>query len=489
MVAIPENGELRQTPLPRLLLLLYRARIDGRLHLRRERADKSFLLQAGVPVSADSNLASESLGVQLLDSGRLSREDHVRASQHVQAKSCREGTALLELGLIDARGLFSALKEQVRLRLVDCFGWPDGTFEIDPNERAPEDAQAFRADVYPLVQEGIATHWSHDRILTDLTEHMDAIVKRNRRTARVQDRLLWDDDMQAFIDSLDGSTTLWQAVQKARTPQSLAAVWLLDAISAIDYRDPDVLERSTEVEIVLTDEAPRSEAATKPAPETSSPASERGIDDVLIQEIAEKSESLGTLDHYALLGVGSDAAPGEIRSAYLQAAKRFHPDALARAGIDGATRETAGRVFAAIGKAHAVLANARRRAEYDAQRDLDDADIDAERLAAAETNYRKAEILMRQGNFRGAIEYLKPAVDLWPDEPVYHAALGWSLFKKAPSEPEDARVHLERAHGLEPRNAETAYHLSLVLMELGDAAEAERMLEIARDIDPAIGSS
>ena len=30
-----------------------------------------------------------------------------------------------------------------------------------------------------------------------------------------------------------------------------------------------------------------------------------------------------------------------------------------------------------------------------------------------------ALILLRQGNYRGAIEYLRPAVDLWPEEAAY----------------------------------------------------------------------
>ena len=88
-------------------------------------------------------------------------------------------------------------------------------------------------------------------------------------------------------------------------------------------------------------------------------------------------------------------------------------------------------MFAAIGKAHAVLADPKRRRSYDASLDSDETDLDAERLAAAETNYRKGEILMRQGNFRGALEFLRPAVELWPEDATYQGALGWALFKAA----------------------------------------------------------
>ncbi|MDP6244383.1 MAG: hypothetical protein QF462_13760, partial [Myxococcota bacterium] len=67
MVSIPEQGRLDEVPLPRLLLDLHRAGYGGALTLSRNRTGKRFLLQEGWPVFAESNLASESLGVQLMD--------------------------------------------------------------------------------------------------------------------------------------------------------------------------------------------------------------------------------------------------------------------------------------------------------------------------------------------------------------------------------------------------------------------------------------
>ena len=471
MAAIPSSGILHETPLPKLLLELYRARFNGTLRLTRERLEKSFLFREGLPIFAESNLASETLGVQLMDAGRISRADHVEVSSYVQRKRCKEGVALLELGLLDPKSLFSALKEQVRMRVVDCFAWPRGEFEVEPAKAPPADAQPFRADIYPLLQEGIETHWSADRILTDLADRMGARVARTRRLSRIQERLLWDDCVQEFIDALDGRQTLWMAIQSARTPRALAAAWVLDAASAIDYREGELAgdgEKETEVEIVVTRTPAASPECGATAAQGPEAAHHDGADAVLLQEIDEKCALMGKLDHYALLGVESAAAPAEIRAAYLAAAKRYHPDALARAGIPAEMRVQAGKVFAAIGKAHAVLSNPGRRKDYDARLDLDEADLDAERLAAAETNFRKAEILMRQGNFRGALEYLQPAAELWPDEPAYQGALGWALYKKTPAELDRARLHLERAHELAPRDAEITRHLSVVLKALGE---------------------
>jgi Ca-activated chloride channel family protein len=63
-------------------------------------------------------------------------------------------------------------------------------------------------------------------------------------------------------------------------------------------------------------------------------------------------------DYYAALGLSIDATPEEIRSAYFLAARRSHPDA----NPDARTVEW----FLRVQEAYEVLANTRRRAEYDA---------------------------------------------------------------------------------------------------------------------------
>ena len=191
--------------------------------------------------------------------------------------------------------------------------------------------------------------------------------------------------------------------------------------------------------------------------------------EALLREIAEKFERLEDLDCYALLGVVPNAEASDIKRAYHQAAKSYHPDALARSGLDAETREKANKVFAEIGKAHALLSDPERRSDYDAVRATRDTDLDANRLAQAETLFRKADILLRQGNFKGALEFLQPAVDLWPEECTYQSALGWALYKKPPSEPEAALEHLERAQRIDPNDAETEFRLGIVRRSLGRA--------------------
>ena len=494
MGTIPQEGELESTPLPGLLLELARSRFEGTLHLTRAPHEKRFRFQRGAPISAESSLPSETLGLHLLDSGQLGRDAYHRVSTYVAQRRVKEGVALLELELLTPKQLFVALKEQMRARLVDCFAWPRGRYALETQADSGGDAQPFRADVYSLVQEGIEAHWSAERVLADLAPHMDLVASGNRRLARVRDRLRRDASVEAVLEAVDGGAlTLWRVLQAARTPRAMAAAWLLDAAGALDYAEVGAAEAAPtqiedlgppQIEIVVAGApAPAGEVPAAPAAGPA-PAAASAAASPLALEISARYVALGELDHYALLGVERDAELAGIKAAYLDAAKRYHPDALARARLDRETRQKAGRVFASIGKAHAVLADPKRRMKYDRSLEFDDSEIDAERLAAAETNFRKGEILMRAGNFRGALDFLRPAVELWPEEPAYQAALGWSLYKTRPSDPVRARQHLERAYQLDARNAETAQRLATVLKTLGEPAPAANLEAKAR----ALGS-
>lgn len=72
-------------------------------------------------------------------------------------------------------------------------------------------------------------------------------------------------------------------------------------------------------------------------------------------------------DFYAILGIEETATPEEIRKAYLQLAKKLHPD---RYPNDPEQRAVAQSEFAKVTRAHEVISDVESRTEYDALRAL-----------------------------------------------------------------------------------------------------------------------
>ena len=505
MKSLPASGKLSETPLPALLLELSSARFTGSLSLSRERTTKRLLWRDGAPILGESNLASETLGVTLLDSGKLTREDYSKVVGYVQLKSCKEGKALLDLKLLEPKGLFLALKEQLRRRILECFGWPDGAWSLDPKQVPPADAQAFRLDPRVLAQEGIESHWSPERVLGSLSKRLGRTVLATESVEVLAGRLRPSPGVTGLLDALDGSCTLGEAVHRAGAPGALAAAWVLDASGLLSYPDPaakeskssahgaakagDTEDSDLDIEIMVSGggsarpapQAPAGGTAKRAAKEAGGAGREPAETAALRKEVAEKHARVD-LDHYALLGVRREASPGDIKRAYFSAAKRLHPDALTRTGLE-ALRKPANELFARIAKAYAVLSDPKARQDYDSDA-AGGEEGEAERIAQAETLYRKGEILVRKGAFQDAIQYLGPAVELWPEEAEYRSALAWALYKKGKSEPQPAREHLSKAVKLDPKNAVAHYRLGVVLRALGEQEAAEKALALAKRLDP-----
>ena len=154
-------------------------------------------------------------------------------------------------------------------------------------------------------------------------------------------------------------------------------------------------------------------------------------------------------------------------------------------GLESMKRE-ATAIFSRTAEAYETLKDDQKRANYDDVLDSGSPEIDTTSLAQAETFFRKGEILVKMGDFRGALQFLQNAVDLWPEEAAYQATLGWALYKKNPPDPERAKEHLELALPLAPKDAVVHYRLGLVLKALGEREAGEDSINRAKKLDPNV---
>ncbi len=499
IAGLPDRGRLDETPLPRLLLDVQRAGLSGWLTLRQGQVEKRVQLRQGSPVLVESSRASESLLNLLAEGGKIRPDQREKATELMRTRQCKELTALLALKALGPKDLLLALRDQVRRGLLDCFGWSGGEFEFRRDDALAEQGQPLQIDLLALAQEGITVHWRPDQTLIGLGDRVNQYPRPAPSFARARQRLVEDEALRAILDSLDGTLSTWAALRRAASPGAFAAFWVLDAVGALEYSadapaaeavaDRDEAPIEAEIEIVVSGAAETASDAAAPEAEASGaePAPDEADSQVaaLRDEVLEKHDRLRELTLYELLGIERAATPAQVKRAYIQAAKRLHPDALVRLGL-GELKQEANEVFAEIAKAQTTLLDVDRRRSYDASLD-GHSDVDANQVAQAEALYRKGEILLRAGSFLAAIEFLEAASKLWPEESDYQSAFGWALHRKNPPESERAREHLEKAVALDGESAEAHQRLGLVLKALGESEAAAAELARARELGAGLG--
>jgi hypothetical protein len=263
----------------------------------------------------------------------------------------------------------------------------------------------------------------------------------------------------------------------------------------------------------------------------------------LQREIRELARRLPGLDYYELLGVGRDAGPDDLRRAFFQRSKRFHPDRYFKRKT-GPFGPLLHEIYKRIVAAHGLLRDAKLRAQYDKTLAPVPATRDARarprtRSAAGppaagpgaslrarpgfnlreralsdlrgrlrdshtrgELHWQRVSDAAGRGDWAETVRLLRLCLAYDPREKKYHDALAEFLPRSQEQEARaallaaDEQVRagalaaalplLERAAQLRPADAELAHRLADLLRSTGrDADKAIEFAERAVELDEA----
>ncbi len=240
--------------------------------------------------------------------------------------------------------------------------------------------------------------------------------------------------------------------------------------------------------------APSATAPSAPAPAPSVPTPE--VPDNLDAGVAAKHNQLilktfkRCLDatHYEVLEVPQDAPDEQIREAYFELAKIFHPDRVSALGLSDVGKE-AEDIFRKINEAHSVLTNKENRKDYDEEIASTGSSGEARDAFTAEFVFQKALVHLRKKNFPEALRGFQEAVKLNPKEGEHVAYVAWTLFTDPKSDTSKMlpklKERLLKAINLSP-NSPTCHHfLGEIYLGMGEDRRAftcfNRVLEINPD--------
>src|SRR6185369_13278877 len=124
------TGDLSSTSPVRLFSRLAADRETGQLVLERGAITKEIFLVDGAPEFIASNNPSERFGEYLVQQGVISPGELSMALAILPRFRGKLGDTLVGLNLLRPLEVFRYLTRQVREKMIDVFGWADGTFRF-----------------------------------------------------------------------------------------------------------------------------------------------------------------------------------------------------------------------------------------------------------------------------------------------------------------------------------------------------------------------
>lgn len=491
LIEVPAEGGLDAVSVPLILAQAWRNQRSGLLHLTEGPREHRIGVCNGLPVSIESDGREDRFARFLEDTGKIKADDRLEVERLASERECPQASAVLALKLLDSMDLYRALRAEGRSRLAETFVFTEGHYRWQ--EELPEDMHQLKPyDVLGLLQQELPARWGANRLFESIMSVQEVCGEISPLFRKVATKLAGHGGQASkAIARLDGETPLGRILGEcAGDPGAAATLWTLLHAGVVRVTRKGARAEAHgalldfDIEIQVT--APAEEAIGDAA--ALNPSAQRAKGDPKAEALRSDIEGiysqLRSLTHYGALGLDEDANAAEIKKAYFKAAKRFHPDAIARLGLSD-LKEPGASVFARIAEAFETLSDPDKRRAYDAG-GSDEPEIDTAKLAQAETSFRKGEILSKMGNFDGALEYLEPAVELWPQEPAYQAGLGWALYRQPRADFERALHHLGLAAEQAPDDAVILHRFGRVLRDAGESARATEMFARAKAIDPSL---
>jgi CheY-like chemotaxis protein len=465
-------GSLEELPFPALLHHLHGLRATGVLHLARRRTRKWIQLRDGLPVAVRSNLVNECLGNYLLRGGRIDRATLDESLRAVQAGRL-QGEILVAMQVLSEEEVAEALRAQADEKLFEIFSWESGSFRFETGGRLQR-ANVFGVERSPasLILHGVREFLPLQLLQAQLERHRDDFLAPGESPfyrfqeidlAPEQEALLRGfDEPRRLTDVVDGDEDM------QRTVYALLATGLLELRGA---------ERDALPSGVPPQRAER--GSSSDAPE----------EDALRAELAAMAERLSDQSPFEVLGIGPDAAEGEIREAYARLAERTHPDRVG--GSSAVIRKLAEEVFGQVTRAYEALVDPRQRqlCVLDQRRTEREAAAREQTRQAreAEALFQKGEAALRVCNYERALEHFQEACELYPDEGEYHAYYGWALHLCDPEDGgklEEAIKHVRQAIKLASHREKPYLFMGRLCQAAGRTDAAQKLFARAVQIQP-----
>ena len=510
------QGQLSDKPISSIIRILAKKSASGLLRVSRGKTIKAIFFEAGTPVFAISNTANEQLEALLLQENIASATQIEQAKQSA-GKANKLGASLVEMGVMTSEELTNAVRQQVMRIIISLFEWEQGDYVFDEKMRASHEI-TLNQRITDILLEG-ARHAAQLDSLSQQIAPQEAVVVRGNFNKDLLDsgKLV---PLESYVLSRIESPTMVSDVgaisglpdeEAHRAICALVASGFLTVIG--DEKDEEAVET----------------ASTKESVEK------------IEEDINRKLHFYNNADFYEILEISRQATSGEIKAAYYQLAKKYHPDRY-RQAEHAQIRSRLESLFARITQSYETLSEPANRSAYDAKlkrsssgklntgmkstnplpatspsaplpkpvilsesskspsQPLSASDSLNQSIShsivsetqqsnggveqkGADYYYQQGRLRLDRKEYHAAIHLLREAVKIDASKAPYHFHLGHALIRN-PRTRREADEHLTKSAELDPYNAQMRVKLGMLYKEMGLKKRAEQFFKDALSLDP-----
>lgn len=509
------QGQLSDKPISVIIRMLAKKNASGLLRISRGKTIKAIFFEAGTPVFAISNTTNEQLEAILVQQGIVSSEQIEQAKQRGD-KANKLGAALVDMGVLTQEELNSAVRKQVMTIIVSLFEWEQGDYVFDEKMRTSHEI-TLNQRVTDILLEGARFAAKIESLSLQIAPP-DAVLIRGNLNKDLLDSGKLVPIESYVLSRIEAPTVVSEVGALSGLPDEEAhrAICALVASGFLKVMGDEKEEETVE------------NSATKESVEK------------VQEDINRKLHFYNNADYYEILEIARQATTGEIKAAYYQLAKKYHPDRYRQAEHDQ-LRNRLETLFARITQAYETLSGTASRAAYDSKLRSSSArpnqslpptnPLPSTPLSAplskplaqsgnlkspnpaqsssepqsqpvthavvsepvqgnaggdqksADYYYQQGRARLERKEYHAAIHLLREAVKIDPAKAPYHFHLGNALLRN-PRTRREADEHLTKSAELDPYNSQIRVKLGLLYKEVGLKKRAEHFFKAALSLDP-----
>ncbi len=431
----------------------------GRLIYRRAEILKYFFFEKGAIIQVKTNQNDEKLGEILYKLERLPKEAHSRLDEYIEPNK-NIGEVLRTRGVISEDDLAEALSHQIRESVLNVFPHFDAEFDFLPQDTFGDAPDESRVSVPLLIEYGIRRMHPHPLLQAYLARWTPVLGRKTYAYLLTMEE-------KEILEKIDGKDTAEVIMKTLTMPadQFWKSLYLFYCLGVVDLPG--------EAQVAPADLKSRLQPSVAARPDIPQ----------AIAEVLSFRDMLPAMTLYQILDIPKTASDEDIKKAYFQMARKFHPDRFDRTLV-AEFKSNIDEVFDGVTNAYRVLSNKESRRVYDAKSVTVAGQEDAQEiLRKADIKFRQGKTLYGQGRYEEAIAYLEEAVRTRRDKADYFLLLAM-CESKLKAYVKKAEQDFLKAIQLEPWNAEGYVGLGLLYKAEGLRTKAIKQLEKAVEAEP-----